>query len=132
MKLMQTAGLVFTLTLASGALGALVGAALGAFAPAYYSTVFPGRPFTGTDQIELGLGLGLTQGLTLGSVLAVVVALIVAWRERSVSATRLEELTRSVDELRRQVILLQAAAGGGDDTLPVAGPASQQVKPAHG
>jgi hypothetical protein len=34
-----------------------------------------------------------------------------------------------VEELRRQVILLEAEAARGDETLPVTGPPSRQVQP---
>jgi len=76
----------FTITLASGIAGAVVGVGigfgLGRFAPDYYRTVFRMPRSVDLDPIQTGVGLGLTQGLGLGLLVGLVIVLAVAWSGR--------------------------------------------------
>lgn len=75
----------FLISIGSGFVGALIGACIGvalaANAPAYYRTVFDRPELSQGDALQLGIGLGITQGLTLGVVVGLVVVLATAWLE---------------------------------------------------
>lgn len=61
-----------------GIAGALLGYALGAFAPAYYRGVFRGGNDPRFIPVQVGLGLGATQGLGCGIAVGTVVVLAAA------------------------------------------------------
>ncbi|MFT3786599.1 MAG: hypothetical protein QM770_10590 [Tepidisphaeraceae bacterium] len=87
---MRVAAIAIALTIATGAvcavLGAFIGWIIGMAAPSYYRAMFPrlvDQP--GMSPVEFGLGAGLAQGATMGFIvggLLVAVALIVQ-RKRS-------------------------------------------------
>jgi hypothetical protein len=75
----------FAITIVSGVafgiFGAVVGYALGTFAPDYYRTVFRIPPGVELDPVQTGLGLGVTQGLTAGLFIGLAIVVTVAWYE---------------------------------------------------
>ena len=82
-KPLHLALIVAAMTAGGGLLGALLGWALGRFAPGYYRTVFPGAARDPLfDPVEVGVGLGVTQGAVLGFVGSLVVVLGVLWFQR--------------------------------------------------
>ena len=78
------------ITLASGILFALLGAAagygLGAIAPDYYRTVFRVPPGVQIDARRTGFGLGVTQGFGAGLLTGLVADVAVAWSSSRSSA----------------------------------------------
>ena len=62
-----------------GGLGALVGYALGRFAPDYYRIAFKIPPEFPYDPAQAGLGLGLTEGAVIGLIVGLVIVVAVAW-----------------------------------------------------
>ena len=66
---------------AFAAAGAVVGCAIGFFAPGYYRAMFPAGREPWFDPIAVGLGQGLTQGLAAGLLVGTALAAIHAWRD---------------------------------------------------
>jgi hypothetical protein len=79
------------LTALGGAIGALLGYALGTSFPGYYRGVFPlAAAHPDFDTVAVGLGLGLTQGVILGAILGTILLVVLMWydlRCRQIAAT---------------------------------------------
>lgn len=71
--------------IAFGILGAVLGYAMGVFAPDYYRVVFRLPESMELNPIQLGVGLGLTQGLMAGIVIGLVIVVVVGWCNSRVS-----------------------------------------------
>jgi hypothetical protein len=85
-RLPQAIVAVMTCTLAAGAAGGLVGAAVGRIAPSFVNWLHsPGRP-ANVNPTEFGFGLGVVSGLFMGAgtglFLVCVLALRDAWLAR--------------------------------------------------
>lgn len=65
--------------IAFGIVGALLGYAVGVFAPDYYRVVFQLPESMELSPTQLGAGLGLTQGLGAGIVVGLVIVVVVGW-----------------------------------------------------
>ncbi|CAG0934205.1 hypothetical protein PLCT1_02629 [Planctomycetaceae bacterium] len=62
--------------------GASVGAAIGAFMPGYYYSLFSrASQNPAFDPIEVGTGLGLAQGALVGVFAGLAIVAILTWRE---------------------------------------------------
>jgi hypothetical protein len=87
-RLTQAIVAVMSCTLAAGAAGGIVGAAVGRIAPTFVRWLFsPGAAGAGIDPTEFGFGLGVVSGLFLGAgtgvFLVCVLAIRDAWLYRS-------------------------------------------------
>jgi hypothetical protein len=87
-RLTQAIVAVMTCTLAAGAAGGVVGAAVGRVAPSFVRWLYsPGGAAAGIDPTEFGFGLGVVSGLFLGAgtgvFLVCVLAIRDAWLYRS-------------------------------------------------
>jgi hypothetical protein len=87
-RLSQAIVAVMSCTLAAGAAGGVVGAALGRLAPSFVRWLFaPGGAGAQVDPTEFGFGLGVVCGLFLGAgtgvFLVCVLAIRDAWLYRS-------------------------------------------------
>lgn len=73
-------GFIITLYsgLGFGIFGALLGFAIGSFAPDYYQVMFR-MSHQIMDPARFGLVLGLTQGLSAGIFIGLIIVLTVAW-----------------------------------------------------
>lgn len=68
-------------TFGGGAVGGLLGYAIGAFAPDAYVAMFR-LPLDGQiSPAEVGVGLGVGQGMILGAVIGILLVAIVTWFE---------------------------------------------------
>ena len=75
---------VFGSTIIGGVIGLGIGAALGAWVPSYYRSVFSRGSDADFDPLAVGIGQGLTQGLLLGAGIGlVIVAMFYGYRLRS-------------------------------------------------
>jgi hypothetical protein len=84
--LIWSVGTVFGSAVAGGVLGLLIGAALGAFAPGYYRSIFINGDSPSFDPLAMGIGLGLTQGVFLGGLVGIVLVALFYWyRSRSIA-----------------------------------------------
>ena len=85
--LLWSVAAVFGSAFLGGLIGLGIGAALGAFVPGYYRSVF----FNGTDPsfdpVAVGIGQGLTQGVVFGGIIGLVLVGMFYWY-RSRSARR--------------------------------------------
>jgi hypothetical protein len=70
-----------TCTLASGAAGGIVGAAVGRFAPSFVSWLHSPGGFKPVDSIEFGFGLGVVCGLLMGGATGVFLVCVLALRD---------------------------------------------------
>lgn len=66
---------------ACGAAGLLIGAALGAFVPSYYRSVFANGDSPSFDPLAVGIGQGLTQGVGTGLVVGIALLAVHYWRQ---------------------------------------------------
>lgn len=83
-SLLRGGATVLLCTAIGGALGLLVGAALGQFLPDYYRSVIPGGNQPDFQPLAVGIGLGLSQGCGLGALCGVGLAGLQFWfRARS-------------------------------------------------
>jgi hypothetical protein len=100
----------FAIIIASGAVGAIGGGALGyslgRFTPSYYRSVFHGGESLAFDPVQVGIGLGVSQGLIAGLVVGSIVVLAVrSFRDLSVARIASER----GDGVSRRLMLI---AGG--------------------
>ncbi|HUT32317.1 MAG TPA: hypothetical protein VNE39_02450 [Planctomycetota bacterium] len=116
MKLRTALLAVLVTTLVGGALGLLIGCALGELAPGYYRAVFADGREPGFDPVAVGAGLGLTQGLGAGLFVGLVVVIVVSWRRPSVPGER----TRGAGRAARSalIFLLSALFATGFSCFP--------------
>ena len=79
------ANLLMMVLLLGGLIGMGIGAALGAFVPGYYRSVFSNGSQRTFDPVAVGVGQGLTQGIVFGSIIGLVLVGLFYWyRSRSV------------------------------------------------
>ena len=62
-----------------GVAGTLIGAALGAFVPDYYRSMFSAGDGPTFNPVAVGIGQGLTQGIVVGLVLGVALIVVHYW-----------------------------------------------------
>ena len=73
---------------ACGAAGMLIGAALGAFVPNYYRSVFSNGDSSTFDPVAVGIGQGLTQGIGTGLAVGLALLAIHYWRQTRARSAR--------------------------------------------
>ncbi len=96
MKLSQAIRAVMAATLASGALGGVVGFVVGRLAPSFVQWLYAplaGQAIPGFVPTEFGLGIGVVSGLFLGAGASVFLAAMIIVRD-SVLARAKPEATR--------------------------------------
>ena len=71
-----------------GAAGLLIGAALGAFLPGYYRSVFSNGDSPNFDPLAVGIGQGLTQGVGTGLAVGVALLAVHYWRQTRAHTAR--------------------------------------------
>jgi hypothetical protein len=72
---------VMSCTLASGAAGGIVGAAVGRMAPSFVRWLHSPNGFNAVDPIEFGFGLGVICGLLMGAATGVFLICVLALRD---------------------------------------------------
>jgi hypothetical protein len=80
-RLPQAIAAVITCTVASGAAGGIVGAAVGRFAPSFVRWLHSPNGFNAADPIEFGFGLGVVCGLLMGAATGVFLICVLALRD---------------------------------------------------
>ena len=81
-RLPQAIAAVMTCTLASGAAGGIVGAAVGRIAPSFVKWLHsPGGGLANVDPMEFGFGLGVVCGLLMGAATGVFLVCVLALRD---------------------------------------------------
>jgi len=80
----------FVMVLLSGialaGVGAVLGAAIGWFAPAYYRIMFNLGDLPDFNLVSFGIVLGATQGFVVGVVISLIVLALLVWREISLAS----------------------------------------------
>ena len=64
-----------------------IGAALGAFVPGYYRSVFPSGGDPNFDPIAVGIGQGLTQGVVFGGIIGLLLVAMFYWNRSRTART---------------------------------------------
>lgn len=80
-RLPQAIAAVMGCTLASGAAGGIVGAAVGRIAPSFVTWLHSPGGFKAIDPIEFGFGLGVVCGLLMGGAAGVFLVCVLALRD---------------------------------------------------
>ncbi|WP_442506730.1 hypothetical protein SH528x_005590 [Novipirellula sp. SH528] len=84
--LLWSVATVFASALIGGGMGLSIGAALGAFAPGYYRSVFSTGDSPVFDPVAVGIGQGLTQGIVVGGLIGLALVAMYYWfRARSMT-----------------------------------------------
>lgn len=85
--LLWSAVTVFGSAVTGGLIGLGVGAALGAFVPGYYRSVFSNGGEPHFDPVAVGIGQGVTQGVTFGGFIGLVLVGMYYWYRSRTACT---------------------------------------------
>jgi hypothetical protein len=98
-RLTQAIVAVMSCTLAAGAAGGIVGAAVGRLAPTFVRWLFsPGGGGGNIDPTEFGFGLGVVSGLFLGAGTGVFLVCVLALRDAWLARDGIDPVQRKGQE----------------------------------
>ena len=98
--LFTSIGAVFCSSVIGGAMGLLIGVALGTLVPSYYRSTFSSGDSPNFDPVAVGIGQGLTQGVVFGGLIGLILVAMFYW-SRNHNTPIQNENARTRGETRR-------------------------------